>query len=157
MNSNHHFELDLAWNSVDGDGIPKTGRIIKNHSISIVGKSALTVSAAKAFRGDPALYNPEDLLLASLTSCHMMSYLYCCAQAKVEVLAYHDHAEAILEVNPDGSGRIIKVILNPIVQLADATQEELALGLHIQANKLCFIANSCNFSVEHHPTCSRTL
>jgi organic hydroperoxide reductase OsmC/OhrA len=125
----------------------------RNHSIAIEGKPLLEVSAAKAFKGDATLYNPEDMLLASLVSCHMMSYLYVCAQVGIEILSYADAAEAILEVNDDGSGRFTEVILNPKVTIAQADRTEEALALHKKANELCFIANSCNFPVHHNPTC----
>jgi len=83
-----------------------------------------------------------------------MSYLYCCAQAKIEVCSYTDQAEAILDLQPDGSGRISKVILHPQVVIADPKQLDQALSLHSEANKLCFIANSCNFPVEHQANCT---
>lgn len=125
----------------------------KSHTIKIEGKDILSISAAKAFKGDPTLLNPEDLLLSALTSCHMMSYLYVCQQNNIEVLTYEDNSEATLILNDDGSGHITKVVLNPVVRIKDASQKELALQLHIQANKLCFIANSCNFEIEHHAQC----
>jgi organic hydroperoxide reductase OsmC/OhrA len=153
MSSNHIFKIDLKWAAKSKIELANHRRIVKNHSIKIAGKPDLNVSAAKAFKGDPDLYNPEDLLLSSLASCHMMSYLYCCEKEKIEVLSYSDDAEAILEVNTDEGGRIVKVILNPKVIISDANQIDLALSLHTKANHLCFIANSCNFPVEHYPVC----
>jgi len=100
----HLFKAQLNWTSKNKQ--EETTRFYsKSHQIQIEGKPVLDVSAAKAFKGDPALYNPEDLLLSSLVSCHMMSYLYVCSQNGIEVLNYSDNAEATLEVNPDGSGR----------------------------------------------------
>ncbi|UYW02603.1 OsmC family protein [Flavobacterium agricola] len=121
--------------------------------MSIAFKPDLHVSAAKAFKGDATLHNPEDLLLSSLASCHFMSYLYCCEQHNIEVVSYSDQAEAILEVHPDGSGQITQAILRPKVLIANASQKQLALDLHQKANQLCFIANSCNFEVVHQATC----
>lgn len=143
----HLFKVVLNWKLVPTNNAKKYSR---NHKLHIEGKPVLDVSAAKSFKGDPNLYNPEDLLLSSLTSCHMMSYLYCCSQNNIEVISYSDNSEAFLEVNEDGSGRIVKVILNPIATIADANQIELAKSLHVKANQLCFIANSCNFPVEHN-------
>ena len=125
----------------------------KSHQIIIEEKPILNVSAAKAFKGDPELYNPEDLLLSSLVSCHMMSYLYVCSQNGIEVQEYSDNAEAILEVAADGSGRFTEVRLYPKVTIANADKIEEALELHTKANQLCFIANSCNFTVLHNATC----
>ena len=145
----HLFKVGLDWKM---NPINTSKKYSRNHQLNIEGKPILDVSAAKAFKGDPSLYNPEDLLLSSVTSCHMMSYLYCCTQHNIEVVAYTDNSEAFLEVNEDGSGRIVKVILNPVVTIADINQSELAKSLHIKANQLCFIANSCNFPIEHYAT-----
>ncbi|MGL4582341.1 MAG: OsmC family protein [Flavobacterium sp.] len=149
----HLFKAVLNW--VATDKLKESNKKVyaKSHTIKIEGKDILSISAAKAFKGDPTLLNPEDLLLSALTSCHMMSYLYVCQQHDIEVLAYEDNSEATLVLNANGSGRITKVALNPIVHIKDESQKELALQLHIQANKLCFIANSCNFEIEHHAQC----
>lgn len=149
----HLFKATLNW--VAPDRLKESNRKVyaKSHTIKIEGKDILSISAAKAFKGDPTLLNPEDLLLSALTSCHMMSYLYVCQQNNIEVLTYEDNSEATLVLNNDGSGRITKVVLNPIVCIKNTSQKELALQLHTQANKLCFIANSCNFEIEHHAQC----
>jgi len=148
----HLFKAQLNWTSKNKqEGTTKF--YSKSHQIQIEGKPVLDVSAAKAFKGDPSLYNPEDLLLSSLVSCHMMSYLYVCSQNGIEVLNYSDNAEATLEVNPDGSGRFTEVRLNPKVTITDSDKIQLALELHQKANQLCFIANSCNFSVFHNASC----
>lgn len=154
MSSKHTFKATLQWHAKSQAELDTNPKASKNHLVKIEGKSDLNISAAKAFKGDANLINPEDLLLSSLVSCHMMSYLYCCAQAKIEVCSYTDQAEAILDLQPDGSGRISKVILNPKVVIADPKQLEQALRLHSEANKLCFIANSCNFPVEHQASCT---
>ncbi|PBJ12607.1 OsmC family protein [Flavobacterium sp. ACN6] len=148
----HLFQAALNWSSNKSQE-ETTSRSTKNHQIKIEGKPVLNVSAAKAFKGDPSLYNPEDLLLSSLVSCHMMSYLYVCSQNEIEVLEYSDHAEATLEVNPDGSGRFVEAKLFPKVKISNPDQIELALELHTKANQLCFIANSCNFPVLHEGSC----
>lgn len=154
MSSKHIFKADLQWHTKSQDELAANPRASKNHQVRIEGKPHLNISAAKAFKGDATMLNPEDLLLSSLVSCHMMSYLYCCAQAKIEIRSYTDHAEAILDLQPDGSGRISKVILHPQVVIADPKQLDQALSLHSEANKLCFIANSCNFPVEHQASCT---
>jgi len=153
MTSKHLFKAEINWTSNQNQ--EQSGRKFysKSHQIKIEGKPVLDVSAAKAFKGDPELYNPEDLLLSSLVSCHMMSYLYVCAQNGIEVVAYSDNAEATLEVAPDGSGRFTEVRLYPKVKIANPDKIQEALNLHIKANQLCFIANSCNFPVLHSATC----
>jgi organic hydroperoxide reductase OsmC/OhrA len=153
MAANHEFKAEAKWTSKPVYANLTKRFYSKSHTIIIEGKPVLEVSAAKAFKGDPELYNPEDLMLSSLVSCHMMSYLYVCAQNQIEVLEYSDHAEATLEVAPDGSGRFIEARLNPKVIIANADKVDLAIALHNKANQLCFIANSCNFPVSHETSC----
>ncbi|KRB54708.1 OsmC family protein [Flavobacterium sp. Root186] len=149
----HLFKAEAKWtsNQIIEDSTKRF--YSKSHQILIEGKPVLDISAAKAFKGNPELYNPEDLLLSSLVSCHMMSYLYVCSQNGIEVLEYSDNAEATLEVSPDGSGRFVEVRLYPKVKISNSDQIELALDLHFKANQLCFIANSCNFPVLHEASC----
>ncbi|MEP3836138.1 MAG: OsmC family protein [Algibacter sp.] len=150
MSFKHSFKAAVHWNLGDNETTANPKGFSRNHEVSIANKNTtLEVSAAKPFRGDDTRYNPEDLLLSALASCHMMSYLYVCAQNNIEVLSYADTAEAILEVEPSGSGHFSKVILKPVVTIRHASQLELAKTLHAKANSLCFIANSCNFPVEH--------
>ncbi|OXB02804.1 OsmC family protein [Flavobacterium pectinovorum] len=149
----HLFKAELNWASSPNPEQSASKFYSKSHKIVIEGKPVLNVSAAKAFKGDPELYNPEDLLLSSLVSCHMMSYLYVCSQNGIEILEYSDNAEATLEVNPDGSGRFVEVLLNPKVKISNQDKIDLAIELHTKANQLCFIANSCNFPVLHEASC----
>ncbi|MEN2398376.1 OsmC family protein [Flavobacterium sp. MC2016-06] len=153
MTFKHIFKVNANWISNPNPEQSTSRFYSKSHEVTIEGKLILDVSAAKAFKGDPALYNPEDLLLSSLVSCHMMSYLYVCSQNGIEVLLYSDDAEATLEVNSDGSGRFTEVRLNPKVTIVNSDKIELALELHKKANQLCFIANSCNFPVLHNASC----
>lgn len=151
MTFKHLFKAKAFWRrGEEREAIKKYSR---NHTIAIEGKPDLNVSAAKAFKGDAALYNPEDMLLSSLVSCHMMSYLYVCAQNDIEVLTYTDDAVATLQVEEDGSGRFTEVTLNPRVTIAQNDRVEEALALHTKANQLCFIANSCNFPILHNAVC----
>lgn len=142
----HLFKAKLDWNLT-------SKRYQKSHQIAIEGKEILNVSAAKVFKGDPTLYNPEDLLLSSVVSCHMMSYLYVCSQNGIEVLSYQDNAEADLEVSHNGSGRFTEIRLHPKVIIKGKEKITEALNLHTKANELCFIANSCNFPILHFPEC----
>ncbi|MDM1295707.1 OsmC family protein [Sphingobacterium sp. N143] len=154
MTFKHLFRAALTWTNKKEAAHLARNTYSKNHYISIDGKEDLQVSAAKAFKGDPTLYNPEDLLLSSLVSCHMMSYLYVCSLHDIEIITYMDRAEAVLETYANGSGHFLHVRLNPAVTITDPNKITLALSLHAKANQLCFIANSCNFPVTHYPTCS---
>ena len=149
MSSKHIVKAKLDWLFSKKEAATYN----KNHSVTIEGKDILNVSAAKAFKGDPSLYNPEDLFLSSVVSCHMMSYLYVCKQNGIEVLSYTDNAEASLEVLPDGSGRFIEIKLNPKVSISKSEKVAEAISLHQKANQVCFIANSCNFPILHFPVC----
>lgn len=153
MTSKYLFKAKLNWTSIPNSADSTKTFYSKSHQIKIERKPDLNISAAKAFKGDPQLYNPEDLLLSSLISCHMMSYLYVCSQNGIEVLEYSDNAEAALEVSADGSGRFVEVRLYPKVKISNPDKIELALELHTKANQLCFIANSCNFPVLHEASC----
>lgn len=149
MGFKHIFRVKLDWLFSKKE----MATYNKSHTITIDGKAVLNVSAAKAFKGDPALYNPEDLLLSSVVSCHMMSYLYVCKQNGIDVMSYTDQAEATLEVLADGSGRFVLIKLYPKVRISNKEKIAEALSLHKNANQLCFIANSCNFPIVHFATC----
>ncbi|RED47291.1 organic hydroperoxide reductase OsmC/OhrA [Winogradskyella eximia] len=150
MSIKHTFKATVNWEINDGESTQNPRTFSRNHEVIIDNKATpLNVSAAKTFRGDDSLYNPEDLLLSALTSCHMMSYLYVCSQNNIEVLSYTDDAEGDLKVNVSGSGSFKTVRLKPVVTIKDINQKELALSLHKEANSLCFIANSCNFPITH--------
>jgi organic hydroperoxide reductase OsmC/OhrA len=153
MGFKHLFKAKLNWFSTKEEEVSTSKIYSKSHTVTIEGKPILNVSAAKAFKGDPTLYNPEDLLLSSIVSCHMMSYLYVCAQNGIEVLSYTDSAEATLEVLDNGSGRFIEVRLYPKVVIKQKEKIAEALRLHQKANELCFMANSCNFPIVHEARC----
>lgn len=154
MGFKHLFKAKLSWYSAPKEAVRSSKQYHKTHQIAIEGKEILNISAAKAFKGDPNLYNPEDLLLSSLVSCHMMSYLYVCSQNGIDVLSYQDDAEAALEVFENGSGRFIEVRLYPKTVIKQQEKIAEALSLHAKANELCFIANSCNFKIVHFPSCT---
>lgn len=149
----HLFKAKLNWNSISKEVFTTSKKYTKTHQIAIDGKEILNVSAAKAFKGDPGLYNPEDLLLSSVVYCHMMSYLYICLQNDITVVSYQDDAEGILEVLENGSGRFVEIRLNPNVIIKEKEKIAQAISLHTKANEFCFIANSCNFPILHFPSC----
>src|SRR5262249_17274126 len=103
------------------------------------------------FRGDASRYNPEDLLVASLSTCHMLWYLHLCAGARVVVTEYTDDAMGRMSERSDGSGRFTEVVLRPRVTIEDGGNVALAIKLHTRAHEMCFIANSVNFPVRCEP------
>jgi organic hydroperoxide reductase OsmC/OhrA len=149
MHPNHNYKLTLKWTGNKGSGTSGYRAYDRNHEILIEGKTTLLGSADPTFHGDKTVHNPEDLLLASLSSCHMMSYLHVCVKAGIVVTDYIDNATGVMVVNADGSGRFIEVTLNPIVTITDESLLAKANELHQEANQLCFIANSVNFPVKH--------
>ncbi|WP_052467164.1 OsmC family protein [Psychroserpens damuponensis] len=141
------FKVNAKWSSKNALGVSING---KTHQVFIDGKPSLTISAAKTFKGDESQYNPEDLLLTALSSCHMMSYFYVCAQNGIELIDYKDNAIGTLELKADGSGAFTSVTLQPEIIIANKDMVEIAVSLHDEAHKLCFIANSCNFPMTHN-------
>lgn len=144
----HHYETQLKWTGNQGTGTSSYQAYGRDYSIAIGDKPELLGSSDPAFRGDPGRHNPEDLLVASLSGCHMLCYLHLCAVNKVIVLDYEDQATGVM-VEAGNGGHFEQVTLHPRITLADASLREKADKLHEQANKVCFIANSVNFPVHH--------
>ena len=150
MHPNHNYQLTLKWTGNKGKGTESYRSYDRNHDILIDNKVIIKGSADPTFHGDKSAHNPEDLLLASLSACHMMSYLHVCVKNGIVVTDYIDNATGIMKVNDDGSGQFIEVALHPIVTITDEKFLAKANELHSEANKLCFIANSVNFPVKHN-------
>ena len=127
----------------------------REYRIEIPGKPPITGSADPTFRGDPALANPEDMLVAALSACHMLSYLAVCALGKIKVISYEDAASGTMsEIGPQRSA-FTEVVLRPRVVISADSDAAKAKALHDQAHKICFIANSVNFPVRHEPEISQ--
>ena len=152
MNKEHHYALAVEWTGNLGTGTSDYRAYTRNHLISAENKPDIPGSSDPHFRGDKTRYNPEEMLVAALSSCHMLSYLHLCAVNKVIVLEYNDKATGTMMENPDGSGQLTETTLNPIVKVKDSSMNAKALELHEQAEKMCFIASSVNFPVHHKPT-----
>ncbi|APR81322.1 Hypothetical protein A7982_06669 [Minicystis rosea] len=147
----HAYELTLTWEGNEGTGTSEYTRYGRRFRVAMAGKPDLAGSADAAFRGDPSLHNPEDLLLAAVASCHMLSYLALCARGGVRVVAYADTAHGELEVEPRGGGRFRAITLRPRVTVASGADVERATALHALAHERCFIASSCNFPIACEP------
>jgi organic hydroperoxide reductase OsmC/OhrA len=152
MVKTHHYTTTVHWQGNQGTGTSQYTGYSRQHSITAPHKSvAIGGSSDAAFRGDATLYNPEELLLASLSSCHMLWYLHLCAVAGVIVIDYKDQAEALLIEKADGGGKFQSATLYPQVTVLAAEMIDKAILLHHKAHDLCFIANSVNFSVHIQP------
>jgi organic hydroperoxide reductase OsmC/OhrA len=152
MAREHHYAVTVEWTGNRGTGTSGYKAYARDHEIRIAGKPSIPGSSDPAFRGDPARYNPEDLLVASLSGCHMLWYLHLCATAGIVVTAYIDRAEGTMAETGDGSGRFTRVVLKPQITVKAGTDLAKAHALHATAHKMCFIANSVNFPVTHEPT-----
>lgn len=153
MSTSHPFNVTVKWTGNKGTGTSKYDAYARDHSILVEGKPELLASADPMFRGDGTKHNPEDLFVASLSTCHMLWYLHLCADAGVIVVDYTDNASGILELPPKQAGYFSEVTLNPVVTVTDATMIDKANALHKNANEKCFMANSVKFKVKHNPVC----
>jgi organic hydroperoxide reductase OsmC/OhrA len=155
MTKTHRYAVTVEWTGNSGTGTSGYRNYERRHEISAgAGKPPIPGSADPAFRGDAARWNPEELLVASLSTCHQLWYLHLCAVARIVVVAYVDHAEGILEETKDGSGRFLSAILRPRVSLAPGADIAKARELHEAAHAKCFVANSVNFPVQIEPEIS---
>lgn len=153
MNKQHTYNLQTKWTGNTGTGTSAYKAYERAHKIEKENKPDILLSSDPSFRGEATRYNPEELLVASLSSCHMLWYLHLCAEAGVVVVEYVDNASGIMEETAEGGGRFVEVSLHPVVTVADASMIERANTLHHKANELCFIANSVNFAVKHEASC----
>jgi organic hydroperoxide reductase OsmC/OhrA len=144
----HTFRATVTWTGARGSGTSSYRDYGREHIIRAPGKPEIAGSSAPVFRGDTTRWNPEELLVASLSGCHLLWYLHFCADRGIVVVDYHDEPEGTMEVAKDGSGRFTAVLLRPHVTLAKG-DPTVALGLHEDAHRMCFIANSVNFPVRH--------
>jgi len=151
MEKTHHYTTILTWTGNKGEGTSGYRAYGRDHILSVAGKPDLPASSDPSFRGNPARYNPEELLVASLSSCHMLWYLHLCSVNDIVVVDYQDRAEGIMMEKEDGSGYFKEVTLRPVITITNPDRIERARELHHEANRLCFIANSVSFPVKHEP------
>jgi organic hydroperoxide reductase OsmC/OhrA len=144
----HGYQIQVDWTGNDGEGTKTYRSYRRDHTISATGKPVIPGSSDPSFRGDGSRYNPEEMLVASLSSCHMLWYLHLCSANQVTVLDYHDAATGTMEEQANGSGEFTRVVLHPKVTIAAGDDRAKAVALHEEAHQCCFIANSVNFPVE---------
>lgn len=149
MNKEHVYKLTVKWTGNKGEGTSGYRAYERSHTILTENKSIILGSSDPAFRGDKTKHNPEELLLAALSSCHMLSYLHLCAVAGVVVVDYIDNATGTMVETPDGGGKFTEVTLYPEVTVTSESMIKKANELHEKAGEVCFIASSCNFPVHH--------
>jgi organic hydroperoxide reductase OsmC/OhrA len=148
----HAYSIRLHWTGNRGSGTSSYSAYSRAHELTAPGKTAIAGSSDPVFRGDPARWNPEELLLAALTACHQLWYLHLCADAGIVVEGYSDSPLGVMVEQPDGAGRFETVTLRPHARLAAGSDEQLARRLHDAAAQKCAIARSMAFKVKHEPS-----
>jgi organic hydroperoxide reductase OsmC/OhrA len=148
----HAYEAQVVWTGNLGAGTSTYRAYERSADLAAGAAPVIPGSSDPAFRGDPARWNPEQLLLASIAQCHMLWYLHLCAIGGVTVTAYADRATATMAERPDGGGHFTEAVLHPAVEVAEPEMRQKALALHEEAHGLCFIANSVNFPIRHTPS-----
>lgn len=152
-NEPHRFECRLVWTGAMKGPTANYDTYSREYRVDFQGKPSIRASSAPAFRGDPALHNPEDLLVAALSGCHALSYLALCARGGVLVTGYEDEVYGTME-RVNGVVKFTEVMLHPKVTIAPGSDGEKARALHERAHAICFIASSVNFPVRIQPTIS---
>lgn len=150
MPKEHGYAAKVTWTGAAKGPVRDYASYSREYRIEVAGKPPMTGSADPMFGGDPALYNPEDMLVAALSTCHMLTYLALCARAGIEVLSYEDEAGGTMRLVRDG-GHFTEAVLRPRVRVAPGSDLARAAALHEEAHKHCFIANSVNFPVRNEP------
>ncbi|MFY0652213.1 MAG: OsmC family protein [Cyclobacteriaceae bacterium] len=151
MKREKRYTIEMKWTGNLGMGTESYTAYTRNHEIKKNGGLTIPGSSDPAFRGDRERYNPEELLLSTLSSCHMLMYLHFCALNKITVIEYIDKPEGTMQEDERGSGRFITATLNPAIKILEADKVDKAVELHHQAHEYCFIANSVNFPVNVEP------
>lgn len=152
MAKQHQYKISTKWTGNLGKGTKSYKSYSRNHEIIAAGKPMIPGSSDPSFRGDADRYNPEDLFVSTLASCHMLWYLHLCSVNKITVVTYEDHTEGVMVEAENGSGQFESVTLYPHISIEEKEKISLAVSLHKEAHKLCFIANSVNFPVHCKPS-----
>ena len=147
----HEYQATVTWTGNTGSGTASYTSYDRDHEVRAPNRPPILGSSDPAFRGDPSRYSPEDLLVAAVSACHMLWYLHLCATAGLSVTAYTDQAVGEMTERPDGSGEFRRVTLHPRVELVTPADLDMALELHREAHRRCFIARSLNFEVLCQP------
>lgn len=150
----HTYTASLIWTGNSGQGTSGYQAYKRDYTIRVDGKPEIKGSSDPSFRGDKSRYNPEELFIASLSSCHMLWYLHLCSVNGITVVDYKDQANGEMIEGEDGAGHFKAVTLHPAIVILESDKKKLAANLHKKANKMCFIANSCNFEIKHEPSIS---
>ena len=148
----HRYTVDVSWTGNRGTGTRDYAAYDRSHEIRSQGKTSILGSSDPVFRGDPTRWNPEELFVSTLSTCHQLWYLHFCAVSRVCVISYDDSAEGVMEESGTAGGRFTSVTLRPRVVITDDSDFEAAKAAHDKAHHACFIANSVNMPITVQPT-----
>jgi organic hydroperoxide reductase OsmC/OhrA len=148
----HRYDVTVRWTGDLGEGTRGYRGYSRSHVVSTAGRPDLLGSSDPSFRGDTDRWNPEQLLVAALSQCHMLWYLHLAATAGVVVVGYTDDAIGVLDVEADGGGQFSEVLLRPTVTVTEERMTARALAKHGEVGAKCFIARSVNFPLRHEAT-----
>lgn len=148
----HTYTVTVTWTGNQGTGTSSYRDFVRDHDIAAEGRPTILGSSDPAFRGDPTRWNPEQLLVAALSECHMLWYLHLCADGGVIVESYVDDAIGTMAMEKNGAGQFTEVVLRPTVTVTSLDMVDKAVALHGKSHEMCFIARSVNFPVRHEPT-----
>lgn len=151
MGDAHQYRIGIQWQGNRGTGTSGYRDYGRQLVVRAGDGRELQASADPTFHGDADRWNPEELLVAALAQCHMLSYLHMAVRAGVVVTAYTDEAEGTM-VQQGLGGHFTEVVLRPVVTVAEAEMVDRARDAHAEAFEHCFIASSVNFPVRHEPT-----
>lgn len=151
MHHIHEFTARLDWTGASEGPTTTYQSYSRDYSVRLPSGPVLHGTASVAFRGVDSRFNPEDMLIASLAACHMLSYLALCARKKIICTAYSDTPYGRME-QMNGRIRFTEVLLKPVVTISRDSDMDRAIALHHTAHEECFIANSVNFPVLNDPT-----
>ena len=154
MNKQHKYKLTINWTGNRGTGTSGYSSYERSHILSAENKAEVMMSSDPSFRGDKTKYNPEELLVASISSCHLLWYLHLCSDAKIVVIGYSDDATGLMQETEDGGGHFTEVVLHPKVVVKSLTMIDKANELHEKAHQLCFISRSVKFPVRFEAECT---
>jgi organic hydroperoxide reductase OsmC/OhrA len=145
------FQGQLHWTGTANESETGKLKLARSFVLRFAGKAPIEGSSPSVFNGDDGRHNPETLMVASLMSCHLLTYLAVCERAGVRILEYRDSATGTLAIK-EGKMRMVEVVLWPQVRVADAGHLDKARELHAKAHANCFMSNSVNFAVRVEPT-----
>jgi organic hydroperoxide reductase OsmC/OhrA len=145
----HTYRVRVQWQGNRGSGTTGYRDYGRDNLVTAEGNPPIEGSADRTFHGSPERWNPEELLLAALSQCHMLSYLHVAVRHGIVVTDYVDDAVGTMQQQGDG-GRFTSVTLRPVVTISSG-DEQTAQRIHADASALCFIASSVNFPVLHEP------